>query len=116
MRFVLDIKSCRSWLFITLFCILFSSVYECFSFGVISLNMILLFMYPLLLGVIPCLILKKDMGRFYNDGVLLLTLASMLNGIFDIYGTNSSYPAYMIVLGILLMLFQIIISIHNHNL
>lgn len=110
MQFVLDIKKnkyLKVWLFITLFTLIFSLIYEYFSFGVISLNMLLAFLYPLLLGLLPSALLNKDLGRFYNDGILLLLFASILNGIFDIYGTDSYYPKYLIILGIILMIFQL---------
>lgn len=110
MQSVLAIKSCKNWLVMSIFFGIFSLIYEMCSFGVISLNMVLLFMYPLLLGFIPCALLRKDMGRFYNDGVLLLSFASLLNGVFDIYGTSSIYPKFMIALGIFLLLVQVLLN------
>jgi hypothetical protein len=72
--------------------------------------MIFLFAYPLLLGVLPCMIMKGNMGRLYNDGVLLLSAASLLNGILEIYGTKSSYTIVLVILGILLMTGQLFIN------
>ena len=35
-------------------CMVFAAVYECFSHGVFSPFMLLAFLFPLLLGVVPC--------------------------------------------------------------
>lgn len=99
MRSVSAIRSCKVWMGIFLFCLVFSIVYEIFSFGVISIHMVCLSLYPLILGALVSLIFNRKTGRFYNDGVLLLTAASALNGILEIYGTDSVYPFYMILLG-----------------
>jgi peptidoglycan/LPS O-acetylase OafA/YrhL len=89
------IKWSTAWLFIALFCAAFSAVYEIFSHGVYSLAMIFLFIWPLLLGALPCFFLeKKNMampGRLYQDGIVILTLASLIAGILEIYGTSSPY-------------------------
>jgi predicted PurR-regulated permease PerM len=57
--------------------------------------MICLFIWPLLLGALPCFFLeKKNMampGRLYQDGIVILTLASLIAGILEIYGTSSPY-------------------------
>lgn len=99
---VLDIrknKPARIWLGITLFCIIFAFVYELFSFGVYSPRMILMFLYPLLLGALPCMILQRSTGRFWNDGILLLTGGSLLGGVLEIYGTSSSLTNLFTLLG-----------------
>lgn len=94
------------WAAITAFCIIFAFIYEIFSHGVYSNAMIFMFAYPLLLGAVPCLILAK-MGlempnRFYQDGVLTMTLASLLSGILEIYGTSSDYTGWFFYAGIAL--------------
>lgn len=88
------------WLGITLFCILFAFIYELFSFGVYSKSMIYMFLYPLLLGVLPSYYLKLSFNRLWNDGILLLTGSSLLVGVFEIYGTTSMYTMYLKYLGI----------------
>ena len=93
-------RSVSVWLIMTVFCGLFAFVYELFSFGVYSSGMIFMFAYPLLLGVLPCIVLKGHMGRLWNDGVLLLTAASLLNGVFEIYGTTSTMTPHIRWLGI----------------
>lgn len=89
------------WLGISIFCMIFAAVYEMFSFGVYSLSMILMFLYPLCLGTLMCIIFRRDMGRLWNDGVLLLTAAALIRGILEIYGTRSSYTFWLTALGIL---------------
>jgi len=105
MRLLSDIKTSRTlktWLAVTLFCLLFSLVYEYFSFGVISWYMCLLSLIPLLLGVLPSLFFG-DMGRLWNDGVLCLIAGSALQGILEIYGTDSPYPVWFLIAGLLLL-------------
>ncbi len=96
---------------ITLFCIIFAFVYEMFSFGVYSMNMILMFLYPLLLGALPCLLLHKTAGRFWNDGILLLTGGSLLAGVLEIYGTSSSLTDMIRWLGIVFLALDLIIIV-----
>ena len=110
----LDIKKNKPfliWMGITLFCIIFAFVYEMFSFGVYSMNMILMFLYPLLLGALPCLLLHKAAGRFWNDGILLLTGGSLLAGVLEIYGTSSSLTDMIRWLGIVFVVLDLIIIV-----
>ncbi|MBR3357952.1 MAG: hypothetical protein IKG46_08970 [Solobacterium sp.] len=103
---VSDIKQNRpvwTWLMITLFCAVFAMVYEYFSFGVYSYHMIFLFAWPLFLGALPCFLLKRDIGRLWNDGVLLTTAGSLLAGIFEIYGTASTLTIWFWAAGGLLL-------------
>ena len=109
---VLDIKKNRPflvWLGMTLFCILFAVIYEMFSFGVYSKHMILMFLYPLLLGALPCLIFNRSTGRFWNDGILLLTGGSLLAGVLEIYGTSSSLTDMIWWLGIVFLMLELIV-------
>lgn len=114
MQFVSDIKKNKPlfiWLGITVFCMAFAFIYELFSFGVYSMNMILMFLYPLLLGALPCLIFKRHMGRFFNDGILLLTGASLLAGVLEIYGTTSMMTGLMWWLGIVFLCLGLLVPI-----
>lgn len=101
-----------SWLFIAVFCGIFSIIYETFSHGVYSNAMIYLFAYPLLLGAAVCFVLER-MGRpmpdrFYQDGVFTLTMASLLSGILEIYGTASDYTSWFYCFGIALLVIGLI--------
>ena len=56
-------KTAEIYLYVTIFCALFGAVYEYFSFGVYSYFMIYAFLWPLILGVLPFMI----MGRKFDD-------------------------------------------------
>ena len=92
------------WGIIAIFCGVFSLIYEFFSHGVYSNAMIYLFAFPLLLGAVPCFLLEhRSMAmpnRFFQDGVLMITLASLLSGILEIYGTSSDYTRWFFIAGI----------------
>lgn len=100
---VTSLKYAKVWFVIALVSTAFVFVYELFSFGVYSVFMIAMPLLPLLLGVMPCLIVKADMGRFYNDGVLFLMAGFTLLGILEIYGTFSTYPLLVTAFGGLLL-------------
>lgn len=92
------------WLFISILLLIFSIIYETFSFGVISLAMVFLFLYPLLLGALPTFFIEKygllKMNRIYIDGVIILTIRSLIVGILEIYGTNTHFSKYYMIAGI----------------
>ena len=100
------------WLGITAFTIVFAAIYEHFSFGVYSNAMIFMFIFPLVLGFIPSMILHlKNWGslsRLWNDGVIAMTMSSMLYGILEIYGTTSIYTSWMFCIGIGLLILGVI--------
>lgn len=96
---------------VTLFCLIVFLIYNIFSHGVYSPFMTLLFLWPLTLGVLPCLIihlLKKIPGpdRFtvniYNSGVAAITVSSLLRGIFEIAGTASPLQTGLWIAGIVM--------------
>lgn len=90
----------------TLLCAVFSAVYESFSHNVISLWMVLLFLFPLLGGVIPALLLvwRGKAPRIFplalwRCGVATLGVGSCVKGILEIYGTSSGYQIVYWVAG-----------------
>lgn len=99
------------WTGISIFCGIFSLIYEFFSHGVYSNAMIFLFVYPLLLGAVPCFLLEKANqsmpDRFYQDGVIMITFASLITGILEIYGTSSDYTSWFLYAGIAVWIFGI---------
>ena len=105
-------KNTYMWILVSLLLLLFSTIYETFSFGVISLSMIFLFLYPLLLGAVPTLIVEKNglpkMNRIYIDGVIILTIRSLIVGILEIYGTDTRFSKYYMIAGIGLLAIGII--------
>ena len=95
----------------------FGSVYELFSHGVWSGFMVYAFAFPLVLGALPnaWLALHKHplprpwVYRLHHAGVATLTLGSVMEGVFAIYGTtNTLTMAYWIVGLALLILAQTI--------
>ena len=91
-------------------CMAFAAVYECFSHQVYSPFMLLAFLFPLLMGVVPYAVLSGGapsrspgvMSRYlYNSGVAALTAASLFSGILEIYGTTSRLEAVYWAVGIL---------------
>ena len=92
-------------------CMAFAAVYECFSHQVYSPFMLLAFLFPLLMGVVPYAVLSGGapsrspgvMSRYlYNSGVAALTAASLFSGILEIYGTTSRLSGVFWAAGTLL--------------
>lgn len=85
------------YLLITLFCIVFSVIYELFSHEVYSWYMLGAFLYPLLGGFIPYFLIAVKRLRFPSSfsrnllhcGIATLTCGSILQGILEIYGTTN---------------------------
>ena len=107
------------YLAVTVFVLVFGIVYEIFSHGVISLNMLLAFMFPLLLGTLPfgvITFLKKNYypspagSNTYHAGIATLTVGSIMKGVLDIYGTTSSYISVYKYLGLALLVFGVVWS------
>lgn len=85
------------YLFVSLFCILFGAVYERFSHGVYSCYMLYAFVFPLVGGAVPFLLLsfynKRPPGKvscnLYHSGIAALTVGSFFQGALEIYGTTN---------------------------
>ena len=85
------------YLGVVIFCIIFGLVYEYYSHNVLSYFMLLGFLFPLGLGLLPyglLFFLKSDKGpgaltsNVYNGAVAVLTVGSYFKGVLDIYGTT----------------------------
>ena len=111
-------KTIIIYILITIFTIIFDRVYAIFSHEVSSLNMNLMFLYPLIGGVVVycflerlCKNIKKDIRflfNIYNAGIATLTIGSLLKGIMDIAGTSSQYIIYYAIVGVLFIIISII--------
>lgn len=97
---------------ISLFCGLFSAIYEHFSHEVYSDFMVYLFLYPLIGGALPYTVIgltkrlkspSPESARIYNSGLAALTLGSCIKGVLDIYGTSSVYVSVYWMAGVLLV-------------
>ena len=93
--------------------LIIGAVYELFSHQVYSPFMYLMFMIPLLLGVLPNLVARildksfitsKDARATYKLGILTLIFGSFLKGVLDIYGTSSVYPVLYLPAAIVLII------------
>ena len=70
--------------------------------------MTFLFLWPLVLGFIPSLLLqliprmrrqKRISANLYHPGVAAVTVSSLLRGIFEIAGTASDYQEWLMIAG-----------------
>lgn len=105
------VKTWAAYLLLSAFCILFDRVYALYGHGVSSPFMSLMFLYPLLMGFVPfaalCFLFREFAQarhyRFYynayNSGIASITVASLLNGIFEIAGTDSPYVVLLTLTG-----------------
>lgn len=89
-------KNIVSYIGISLFCILFTVIYEHFSYGEYSWYMRGMFLYPLLGGAGASLIFfKKNVNcwsvRLWNSAVAVLTCGCLIHGIIAISGRSSEY-------------------------
>jgi len=110
---------------VSLFCILFDRVYALFGHGVYSASMSLMFLYPLVGGALAFLLLwffipggdNVPCYRFsynsYNSGVAMLTIQSVLTGIFEIAGTSSPYLIVFTICGWALLSIGMVINLWN---
>lgn len=101
-------KGVMIYLIITIFCQVFFLIYDQFSHGVRSPYMTYLFLWPLLLGLVPgllfwCIPHIRRQGRIsanlYHSGVAAVTVSSLLRGIFEIAGTASEYQEWLMMAG-----------------
>ena len=100
---------------ITLFVILFSTIYEINSHKVYSADMVFAFIYPLIFGVGMYTLLRFiPIARvpgiipatIYNFGVAMLTVRSIFIGVLKIYGTTNR--AMVVIYTVLALTFIII--------
>lgn len=101
------------YLLVTVFCALFSAVYEAFSHGVYAYGMLYAFAVPLLGGLFPALLLLKRDGELPADlsmqlwhfGISALTVGALFSGALEIYGTTSRLTiVYWLAGGVCLLL------------
>ena len=89
------------YLLVTIFTVLFGAVYELFSHGVYAYGMLYAFAFPLVGGVLPALLLKRqgimlpsDVSlQLWHFGISALTVGSLFSGALEIYGTSSRLTA-----------------------
>lgn len=91
-------KTTKIYAGFSLFCMIFSAVYEYFSHEVYSGYMIFAFLFPFIGGVLPFafIMIKKRKYRpgvlplnLYHSGIATLTVGSIFQGVLEIYGTTN---------------------------
>lgn len=98
-------KTAVIYLFTTLFCIALNYVYSLFGHGVSSPFMSYAFVFSLVLGVVGFILLgwldldNRVAFNLYNAGIATLTAGSILRGIIDIAGADTTYPVYYFFVG-----------------
>jgi len=95
----------KIYMFTTLLCIVFNYIYSLFSHGVSSPFMTYAFVFSLVLGVIGFIVFgrlnldNRIAFNLYNAGIATLTVGSILRGIIDIAGADTTYPVYYFFVG-----------------
>jgi len=95
----------KIYVFTTLFCIAFSYIYSLFGHGVSSPFMSYAFVFSLVLGVVGFVVFgrlnldNRIAFNLYNAGIATLTVGSILRGIIDIAGADTTYPVYYFFVG-----------------
>ena len=98
-------KIVKIYMFTTLFCIAFNYVYSLFGHGVSSPYMTYAFVFSLVLGVVGFIVFgrlnldNRIAFNLYNAGIATLTIGSILRGIIDIAGADTTYPVYYFFVG-----------------
>lgn len=101
----------------TLFCIIFSSIYELFSHGVISLYMCTSFIFPLILLIEDLIIIKKKINikntshNLFKSSIFTFTIYFIILGVLEIYGTTNKLVIIYPILGLSLLLISIIVNL-----
>lgn len=108
--YILDSKKrAVIWGIISIFCIVFFSIYNRYSHGVHSPFMTYFFAVPLIFGCLPnciAVILERKIRTWhiasdiYCAGIAAVTVSCVLRGIFEIAGTSSVYQALLMWFGI----------------
>lgn len=114
---ILDIKkTIIKYIFFTIFILIFGLIYEHFSFGVKSNYMLFAFLIPLILGILINIFIyfikiepTNITYSLYNNGVITLTIGSIINGIIDIYGTTNSLIYIYLYVGIIFIIISLIL-------
>ena len=101
------------YLLATVLCAVFGAVYELFSHGVYAYGMLYAFAFPLVGGVLPCLLFLKGnrktpsgtVTQLWSFSISALTVGALFSGALKIYGTSSRLTAvYWLAGGVCLML------------
>lgn len=107
-------KTLISYSILTIFFLVFSRIYESFSFGETSIHMHYLFVVPLVGGIIMALLLKiiPNLGRLslnlWNSAVAVLTAGMLFRGIVNLSGRSTTLDQPYWYVGIAFALLAIV--------
>lgn len=107
-------KTLVGYSILTIFFLVFSRIYESFSFGETSLHMHYLFVVPLVGGIIMALLLKiiPNLGRLslnlWNSAVAVLTAGMLFRGIVNLSGRSTTLDQPYWYVGIAFALLAIV--------
>lgn len=111
-------KTTFVYLLISVFFALFGGVYERFSHGVYSYDMLYAFAYPLAGGAVPFLalgLIGKWPGAIartiWHCGIATLTVGSIIRGVLEIYGTTNGLTVCYGIAGWALLLVGITVEL-----
>lgn len=105
-------KTALTYLIISIVCALFGAVYEIFSHEVYSFYMIYAFVFPLLGGVFPFLMMCVChfpkypcivSRNLYHSGIATVTVGSIVCGVLEIYGTTNRLTKWYWYVGIIFL-------------
>lgn len=103
---------------VTLFCAVFGVIYESFANGVYTFFMLGAFLFPLVPGLLPCLLCALKPPSLYPDAlprtvwhsaVATLTVGSLYKGVLVIYGTSNKWELVYWIAGAALALAAILL-------
>ncbi len=109
------------YLAVSAFLGIFTVIYYQFSHGVTSPYMTFVFLIPLVLGGIACLVRHRfGEGGYvarnaYPSGIAAITVASLLQGVFLIAGNSSKLVMPLAIVGIVLLITGIIAYAVDQN-
>lgn len=102
------LKTAIIYALISVFCLIFSQVYEYFSYGEYSIYMRKMFLIPLFGGLFPSLIIlnchvskciTRPCFNLWNSGIAVLVFGCLIRGIIQISGRTTSYDRYYFIIG-----------------
>ena len=95
----------KIYVFTTLLCFVFNYIYSLFGHGVSSPFMSYAFIFSLVLGVVGFSVIgwlkveNRIAFNLTNAGIATLIVGSILRGIIDIAGADTTYPIYYFFVG-----------------
>lgn len=118
------LKSAMIFFAISVFCIVFTLIYERFSYGKYSLAMRAMFLIPLVMGVIPALWRlwqRKSYPEhryavyFWNTAIALFINGALMKGIIEISGRFTSYDKMYYIIGAICVICSVVLSVLSNQ-